>query len=232
MPDPKPKHLVEVGLSWPPETFLQWKLEGLARRGIRITVVSFYRYGPPFSIPGVEVRHMPDWRAPLRRIVVRVVRDFSTLAVRHPLRLAALLLAFARPSRRSPARAALGWWPPRRKIHEELAWLRMFLPLADLRPDVTHFEWESTAVTYRLIADVWKCPVVISCHGGLQAYGQSRPYRRVLAGLPSAFQGASAVQCVSEVERTEAIRHGLSPAKARLMPCGVDPQAFSPPAPG
>ncbi|MEK6276631.1 MAG: glycosyltransferase family 4 protein [Actinomycetota bacterium] len=229
----KPTHLVEVGLSWPPETFLQWKLEGLARRGFRVTVVSFFRHGPPFSMSGVDVLHMPDWSAPLHRIVFGVAWDCLRLAVRHPRRLVALLVAFARPSRRSPVRAGLGYRPKlRRKLREEIGWLRLFLPLAALRPDVAHFEWESTAVSYQLIADVWRCPIVISCHGGLQAYGQSVSYRRVLAGLPAAFERASAVQCVSKIERTEAIRHGLDPAKARLMPCGVDPAVFSPPARG
>ena len=31
-------HLVEVGVHWPPETFLCRKLEGLAARGMRVAV--------------------------------------------------------------------------------------------------------------------------------------------------------------------------------------------------
>src|SRR5205823_5564071 len=54
--------------------------------------------------------------------------------------------------------------------------------------------------------------------------------RRVVAALPAAFERAAAVQCVSEVERSEAIRHGLDSAKSRLLPCGVDPNVFSPAA--
>jgi glycosyltransferase involved in cell wall biosynthesis len=153
---------VEVGLSWPPDTFLSWKLAGLAQRGLRITVGSSYECGPPFSIPGVDVVPMSDGR------------------------------------------------------------------LAALRPDVAHFEWESAAVSHLALADAWGCPIVISCHGGLRAYGQSPSYARVLAGLPAVFDRAAAVQCVSEAEKAEAIRLGLDPAKARVIRCGVDPAVFSP----
>jgi glycosyltransferase involved in cell wall biosynthesis len=144
-----------------------------------------------------------------------------------------VLVGFLRPSRRSSQRAARRWWPsPWRKLREEIAWLRLFLSLARLRPDVAHFEWESSAVSYLLITDVWRCPVVISCHGGLQAYRQFATHQATFAGLRAVFERASAVQCVSKLERTEAIRHGLDPAKARLMPCGVDPTVFTPPAAG
>jgi colanic acid/amylovoran biosynthesis glycosyltransferase len=225
-------HLVEVGLSWPPDTFLQWKLRGLARRGFRVTVVSSFRYGRPFSIPGVDVLHVPEASPPLARVVIGIAWDCLTLAATHPLRLAALLVAFARPSRRSPARAALGYLPsPVRKLREEIGWLRLLLPLAGLRPDVAHFEWESAAVSYLLISDVWRCPTVISCWGGLQAYGQSVSHRPMLRGLRAAFERASAVWCVSEIERAEAIRYGLDPAKARPLPSGVDPTVFAPPVP-
>jgi colanic acid/amylovoran biosynthesis glycosyltransferase len=228
-------HLVEIGLSWPPDTFLQWKLEGLARRGFRVTVVSFFRHGSPFSITGVEVVDLPDPKmldpaAQLRPLLFSVVRDSLALGLKSPRRLLALLVGFAAPSRRAPERRALRWWPsPCAKLREELRWLRVFLRLAAIRPDVVHFEWESTAVSYLLLADVWRCPITMSCHGGLQAYGESAAYRGVLDGLSAAFRRASAVQCVSDVERREAIRRGLDPQKARLLSCGVDPTLFSPP---
>jgi glycosyltransferase involved in cell wall biosynthesis len=230
-------HLVEVGLSWPPDTFLQWKLEGLARRGFRVTVASFFRHGPPFSIDGVDVLHLPDPTEPdpnarLRALVLGMARDCLALALTHPRRLVALLVAFALPSRRAPDRAALRYWPsPRRKLREEIRWLRVLLRLAPLRPDVAHFEWEAAAVSYLPLGDVWRCPIVMSCHGGLQAYGESASFRGVLRLLPAAFERATAVQCVSDIERREAIRHGLDPARARLMPCGVDPAVFSPAQP-
>jgi glycosyltransferase involved in cell wall biosynthesis len=215
----EPLHLVEVGLNWPPDTFLRWKMEGLVRRGLRITVVSPFQYGQPFSMEGVNVVHLPDPSAPLRKDLLGALRDCLALLVTRPRRLLALLVALAR----SPS--------PRRNFGWEIGRLRRLLRLVPLRPDVAHFEWESTAVTYLPIADVWRCPIVVSCHGGLNAYGQMDSYRPTFAGLQAAFERASAVQCVSETERVEAIQLGLDPAKSRLLPCGVDPARFSPPAP-
>jgi glycosyltransferase involved in cell wall biosynthesis len=224
---------VEIGLNWPPDTFLRWKLEGLVRRGFRITVVSPFRYGPPFTIDGVEVVHVGDATTPRYGDLPGVLKECLALAFTQPRRLLAVLVAFARPSRRSPRRASFGYWPsPLLKLREEIAWLRVFLRLARLRPGVAHFEWESSAVSYLLIADIWRCPVVVSCHGGLKAYGQLATHQLTFTGLQAAFERASAVQCVSEIERTEAIRLGLEPAKARLLPCGVDPAVFSPGAAG
>jgi colanic acid/amylovoran biosynthesis glycosyltransferase len=229
----EPVHLVEVGLNWPPDTFLRWKLEGLVRRGFRVTVVSPFRYGPPFSIDGVEVVHVRDATAPRYRDLPGVVWESLALAFTQPLRLVAVLAAFVRPSRRSPRRASFGYWPtPWSKLREEIAWLHVFLRMARLRPDVAHFEWESSAVSYLLIADIWRSPVAVSCHGGLKAYGPLATHQLMFRGLQAAFERASAVQCVSEIERTEAIRLGLEPGKARLMPCGVDPAVFSPGAAG
>jgi glycosyltransferase involved in cell wall biosynthesis len=228
-----------VGLAWPPDTFLQWKLAGLAERGFRITVVSFFQHGPPFSIEGVDVLGLPDPKTPdpratLRALVLGLVGDCLALAFRHPRRLLALLVAFVRPSRRAPERAARRYRSSvRLKLREEVHYLRVLLRLAPVRPDVAHFEWESAAVTFRLLDDVWRCPIVISCHGGLQLYGQLAGYRDVLELLPGVFARAAAVQCVSELERGEAIRNGLDPSRARLVPAGgIDPAVFSPPQQG
>src|SRR6185369_14954437 len=121
-----PAHLVEIGLNWPPDTFLRWKLEGLVRRGFRITVVSPFRYGPPFTIDGVEVVDVDDATTPRYRDLPGVLREFLALALTQPRRLVAVLVAFARPSRRSPRRASFGYWPsPWRKLSEEIAWLRV-----------------------------------------------------------------------------------------------------------
>jgi glycosyltransferase involved in cell wall biosynthesis len=231
-PSREPLHLIEVGLNWPPDTFLRWKLEGLVRRGFRVTVVSHFRYGQPFSIPGVELLHMPEPTAPLRTSLPNTARDGLPLLISHPRRFAALLVAIARRSRRSDAFAGIdSRLSRRRRWRERIGQLRRLFRLAALRPDVAHFEWESTAVSCLPIADVWSCPVVISCHGGLQAYGQMGAYDSIFEGLRAAFERASAVQCVSRLERNEAIRHGLASAKARLIPCGVDPTVFSPPSP-
>src|ERR1700730_6118601 len=55
-------HLLEVGLTWPLDTFLVDKLEGLAARGIRVTVaaVGAPRY-PSSQLHGVELLPQPHW---------------------------------------------------------------------------------------------------------------------------------------------------------------------------
>ena len=54
------RHLLEVGVRWPPESFVAWKLEGLAARGLRVTVASRSIFDPAFSVPGVELMSLPS----------------------------------------------------------------------------------------------------------------------------------------------------------------------------
>src|SRR4029078_3981960 len=39
----RPLHLLEVGLNWPRETFVGWRIRALAERGVRITVAGLPR---------------------------------------------------------------------------------------------------------------------------------------------------------------------------------------------
>jgi glycosyltransferase involved in cell wall biosynthesis len=53
--------LVEVGLSWPPETFIGLKLMRLAERGVEVTVGSFVEPdAPPDALPGVRFEALPE----------------------------------------------------------------------------------------------------------------------------------------------------------------------------
>lgn len=223
-------HLLEVGVSWPPETFLQWKLGELVARGLRITLASADVYDASFSIPGVRLLILPAAGESIASIVCGAAVGLLKLAIRSPRRLLALIRAFRDPAfftrpplspryRRSPWKALVA----------DLAWLRIMQPLAALRPDLVHFEWESAAVRFAPLTAAWRCPIVMSCHGGLRVYGCSPAYAAMISGLPNAFDRAAAVQCVSRTERSEALRLGLEPSRAAVIPCGVDPQRFSPP---
>src|SRR3712207_9572431 len=68
-----------------------------------------------------------------------------------------------------------------------------------------------------LFRSLWGCPVVMSCHGGLDLYSQCASHRAALNGLDRAFERAAAVHCVSDAMRDEALRHGLDPHKARVI---------------
>ena len=223
-------HLVEVGLAWPPDTFLRVKLAGLARRGVKVTVAASYRVGPSIELPGVEVVHMPDPAQPFWRMVRMAAWDCARLAATHPVRLVRLLVAMALPSLRSPRRAAMGWRPFKIKLWEELAWLRALAPMVPLRPDVVHFEWESAALHYLPIVAVWRRPFVVSSRGGLDLYAQSETKARShTAPVAKLYARASAVHCVSDVMKVEAARYGLDPVKAHVIKAGIDLAVFSPP---
>ncbi|MDX6674972.1 MAG: hypothetical protein QOH11_2390 [Solirubrobacteraceae bacterium] len=223
-PNDEPVHLLEVGLMWPPETFLQWRFAGLAARGFRITVASSDRRTPDAHVDGAHLVALPDWDEPRRAIVGGLAWGALRLLLASPRRLARLAIASRRAWRRS-GRWALS---PHQRRWRALTRLRSFLVLARLRPDIVHFEWESAAVAHMPLLDVWRCPMVVSCHGTLHVWTHTSTHAETTDELPSAFAAAAAVHCVSTAVRGEAGRFGVDPAKVRLIPTAVDPAVFHP----
>lgn len=217
MSQPGPR-LLEVGLRWPPETFLGWKLEGLAARGIRVTVASPTRGPRTDALPGVTRLVVPHWDDGRARRWWTLARDGAALAVRRPLALVRLLAATRRslpPGRRGPVRLA-------RRV-------RHMLRLARETPDVVHFEWESAVMAHMPLLDLWGCPVVVSCHGaGVRRHPHSPRFPNSDATLQAVFERASVVHCVADAVRREAERYGLDRAKARVIRTAVDPRLFAP----
>jgi glycosyltransferase involved in cell wall biosynthesis len=209
-------HVVEVGLAWPPDTFLLRKLEGVARRGVRVTVVAAPGAAAAASQPGVDVVRLPNTDDGVVKLGPRAAADLLGLALRDRRRLRRVLRALARLPRPTTLRRRLGW-------------ARVFARLEPLGPDVVHFEWESAAIKYLPLVDLWGCPMVMSCRGGLDLYSQSDTHRRALDGLADAFDRAAAVHCVSDAMRAEATRHGLDPRKAQVIRSGVELELFTPP---
>jgi glycosyltransferase involved in cell wall biosynthesis len=210
-------HLLEVGLEWPPETFLRWKLEGLAARGFRVTVATTSvkrrrREG------GVALVPQAPWEEARWRTLAGIARSALPLLLRAPARLWRVVRAARRP---------LIPWPASRWIFLER--LRTFLALARLRPDVVHFEWSSAALAFLPMREVWRCPIATSCHGS-DVHVHPRTRERAAKGLPLVFREADAVQCVSAALRSEALGYGLEPARARLIRPVVDASFFTPPA--
>lgn len=207
-------------MHWPPETFLQWRLKGLTGRGHRVTVATPDPPGEtPAGLEGVERLQVPHWVEPAPVQLLGALGSAARLLVREPRTLARLVNATWR------------WLPPdRRSVWELVLALRLFLPLARLRPDVVHFEWESAAITHRPLFDIWAAPVVVSCHGsGVNRHPHMPDQRaKLLHGLPIVFDRAAAVHCVSRAVAGEAGRYGLDPAKARVIPSSVDPDFFRP----
>ncbi len=203
-------HLLEVGVHWPPETFLRRKLEGLAASGMRVSVAANAVRDAGAELAGVELIPPDPARSALR--------DALALLIRSPRRLARLLLGVRRVP---PALAS--------RHGGRLGVLRMCLPLARLRPDVVQFEWNIAAVDHLPLFGVWDCPVVTSCRGSdITVYPHVPALGAYAAGLPEVLGRASAVHCVSESVATEAAHHGLERDKARVIRPAVDPAAFPP----
>jgi colanic acid/amylovoran biosynthesis glycosyltransferase len=216
-------HLLEVGVRWPPETFLGWRFEALARRGYAITVLSpkRQRHGAA-RLEGVRVRTLPELGEPRPRMLAAAALEGLALVLRRPAAAPRLWRA-VRESMAQDGRS--GAW-------ETLARLRVFLPLARLRPDIVHFEWNPEAVRYLPLTEVWRCPTVSSCHGsGVNVLPHHPGEERFRPALERSFRAASTVHCVSDAIRREASRYGLDAAKVATIKSAVDPGRFRP-APG
>ena len=203
-------------MRWPPETFLCWKLEGLARAGMRVTVASRQIFDRDAKLDKVDLLPLPQSGArPVRLVVALKALASLVAAPRRTLRL-------LREVRRLPSE-----W--RRERGGSLALLAAYVPLVRLRPDVVHFEWQSSAVFYLPLYRVWRAPVVTSCHGSeVTLFPYVPGWEEWTRRAPEVLERAAAVHCVSESLRDGVVQLGVEPAKARVIRQGVDPQLFRP----
>jgi hypothetical protein len=208
-------HLAEVGLTWPPDSFLRDKLAGLAARGMLVTVLATPGSSWTELLPGVEVRIMRELRPPVWRGTRTALRDGLRFCRSNPGSIPRFVRTVWRAARGRGPRTWLGW-------------ISVLATEGDVFPDICHFEWESSAVKYLALNDFWDSPMTMSCHGGLDLYASSPTHAAAIAGLREAFARATAVHCVSEAILDEATRHGLNPAIARVIRPGVDVDLFSP----
>jgi glycosyltransferase involved in cell wall biosynthesis len=219
-------HLLEVGLRWPPETFLRLKLETLAARGMRVTVATpvSRQAAAATRLDGVELKRIPGRGEKPLTLVPGLLVDGLALAVSNPRRLRALVSAVRRalPAGTRAARA-----------REMLTSMRLFLPLARLRPDVVHFEWNGWAVDYLPLIEAWGRPVLTSCRGSAVKVRPLDPAHADLAQrLSASFALSAAVHCVSEDMEREAERYGLDRRKSRVIRAGVNLKFFTAPPGG
>jgi colanic acid/amylovoran biosynthesis glycosyltransferase len=216
----RPIRLVEVGLAGPPETYLVWKLEGLAERGFEVVVASPAARSRLWrQLRGVRLVPVAKWDEPQIGRAIGGLWDGLLLALRDRIRFSRLLRVLAAERGRSG----------RGSLARLVGGLRDFAHLAALAPDVVHFEWEAAAIRHLPLFDVWRCPVVVSCIGtGINVRPISRTEPIPVAGLREVFERAAAVHCVSEAIAVEASRYGLDRAKVALIRPAVDPAFFSP----
>lgn len=203
-------HLVVVAVRWPPETFLWSRYQALSRGGVRVTLVSSGRPGRGEHLGGVRVVTLPAKRRPILA-ALRYLKGLGFLARRGSV------------VRDLRDRRTCG--------EEELSRWRM-LALLDLKPDVVHFEWNSSAIAYAEMLPIWNAPSVMSCRG---AEIQIRPHMPgeewFGPALVRCAQAVDAIHCVSDAIAEEAASLGLDREKFRIIRPAVDLEFFSPGVP-
>lgn len=214
--------LLEIAVRWPPESFVGWKLEGLAADGMRVSVASNRIMDPGARLRGVELVPIPSPAKNNLAALPVVARDGAALLIRSPSR----LLKLIRNVRSLPDEA-------KERHRGTLRTLSFCLAPARLRPDVVHFEWHRSAVDYLPLFDVFDCPVTTSCRGSdTSVYPHLPGFEEYAGRLPEVYARVAAVHCVSESLKQEAVALGLDPAKAWVARPGVDPDVFAPAAEG
>jgi len=207
-----------VGLTWPPETFLLRLIDGLAGRGLRVTVaVPAPAARQSAALPtahGVDWLWLPGRTDSRPRNLWQTARAVAGAARRAPGETRQLLGA---------ARAEGGATAAATRLRREA-------PLVGREFDVLYFPWNSAAIAYQ---ELLACaPVVISCRGSQINVAPHNPERAALRdGLAATFARAAAVHCVSAQIRDEATRYGLDPRQAVIIRPAVDPDYFCPAVP-
>jgi colanic acid/amylovoran biosynthesis glycosyltransferase len=206
--------LLVVGVSWPPETFIRRKLEGLARQGVRVTAAAAPNRGDEVRLPGVRLMPLALLSGSPWRRGADFLRNLAKAAMRSP---AAVIRAAVLALRQEGGFGA------------KLQWLSKLLPFAGQRPDIVHFEWNFAATAYLPLFDLLRRPSVVSCRGAHINVAPHNPARRGdVRSLPATFQRATAIHCVSEAILKEGKAYGLTPEKAFLIRPAVDTEFFRP----
>ena len=207
-----PLRVLVPGLKWPPETFLARLLRGLAAQGIQLTLVSPEPPGAAWQdLANIDLLIAPGWGGAVPFRLARLGGRLGSAAVRSPRETRQLLGA---------AHATAGNERPIERLH-------YWLPLAGRDWDVVYFPWNSAAIAYQPLMDMR--PSVVSCRGAQINVAPLNPQRASLRrGLAETFARASAVHCVSDAIRQEAVQYGLDITKASVIRPAVDPAAFCP----
>ena len=202
-----------IGLDWPPTTFIGRLIKGLCDAGVEVTIASARRPDRDWlSRPCFHWLHAPPWKGFLLKRMWRLGKLLVKACVVAP----ADLRRLAKVTQGNSLGIRLN------------IWLRL-LPLAGKSWDLVYLPWVSTADEYVPFLDP-DLPVVISCRGSQVNIAPHDPPRAegIVANLELAFRRATAIHCVSEAMKTEAIQFGLDPGKAWVIVPAVDPEFFQP----
>lgn len=207
MDSARPLRLLVAGLSWPPETFLERLLVGLAQSGIEVAVASPKR---PDGMP-LQWISAPSWSGPGPMRLLRSVGSAAAAWVRSPAEVKLVLGGVRRASTERQVRV----------LHD-------LAPLIGRDWDVLYFPWNSAAAAQLPLFELRK-PVVVSCRGAQLNIAPHNPRRRAeVARYFAALERAAVVHCVSnDLERIVG-KKGIPREKVRVIRPAVDPSFFSP----
>lgn len=206
--------ILVVGVHWPPETFLGRLIRGLADAGVEVTVACGQKPNADWlDHPYLHWLPVTGWNIMETPIPVRFFR------------LLRLLLRGLIKDLKGVTRIAA--WPAA-SWTEQVRNLYKLLPFTGHRWDVIYFPWNSAAINFFPLLDNG-IPVVVSCRGTQIKVAPHDPTRQpFVQALRTSFQKATAVHCVSDDIKQEAVRYGLNPDKAWTIYPAVDPDFFHP----
>lgn len=206
--------LLIVGTSSHPETFLARLIKALIHKGIHITLASSRKPKAEWcSHPNFTWLHSPNWRG---SIFLRLAR-FAKMALLALFKSPRDTLKFLTNSVSENGLVSI--------VHS----LYRFLPFVGGHWDMIYFPWNSAAITYLPLFGL-ESSVILSCRGSQVNIAPHNPKRySIREGLRTTFSSASAVHCVSDDIKQEAMKYGLDASKAWLIRPAVDPDFFHPP---
>lgn len=209
----RPVSALFVGIEETPETFLVRLARGLASEGVHVTLALREQpRGEWFNHPNLNWLYTPNWNDPLPKRIV----GFGRIAPNAMFRLRKILQMF---------------WSQRdhhETLKDDMELFYRLLPFPGKHWDVIYFPWVVGGIVLRPLMEMG-IPSVVSCRGrqvNIAPYNPQNEWIRV--GLPQVFQLASAVHCVSEDIRNEALQYNLNPAKTEIIRPAVDPNFFKP----
>lgn len=213
---PLPDRLISVlfvGIQQSPETFLVRLAGGLANEGVRVTLALREKpRGEWFQHPNLDWLYAPSWTdSVLKRII-----DIGRIAPRAVLHSREIIKMF------------LSGRHEHQTLVDDLELLYRLLPFPGRRWDVIYFPWVVTSIVYTSLMEMG-IATVVSCRGKQVNVAPYNPHNEwIREVLPQVFQQASAIHCVSEDIRNEALQYDLDPAKTQIIRPAVDPFFFKP----
>jgi colanic acid/amylovoran biosynthesis glycosyltransferase len=210
-----PIKILILGLSWPPETFLERLGRGLVEAGVEVTVATDKK--PNKNWPGhtkFQWLPAPTWGAsPIPQRLVLLGSMLVRALINNPKELWRWALKI---NRTDDCRPCL------------ITWYRL-LPFVGKHWDVIYFPWIPVEDYLPLFNNGVG---VVSCRGAQINVAPHGPDGEdVIKRLQLIFQKAAAIHCVSEAIKIEARQYGLDPAKAWVIRPAVDPDFFCPAMP-